>query len=181
MWVLMIGLMAAGSANAIPINWSIPNTALTPYAGSFTSGSISGTFSWDADTQTASNVNITVVINGNTSVITSAVSNYGGYFAVLTNSLANDSPTGWVDITSLTNAGGTVSDVYVIAGLCAVVEGITCDSDNYGTGLTTLTGSVPPTPRPPTNPIPTLSEWAQILMMLMMIGTVGWYSRKMTR
>lgn len=176
--MLMIGLLAAGSANATPITWNIPNTALTPNQGSFTSGSIYGTFSWDADTQTASNINITVMINGNTSIITSSVSNFYNYYAVFTNSLANGSPTAWVSIPSLTNSGGT-SDAYVVAGFC-LVDGASCDSDDYGEAIITLTGTVPPAP-PPIKPIPTLSEWAQILMMLMMIGSVGWYSRKMTR
>ncbi|MCF7968348.1 MAG: IPTL-CTERM sorting domain-containing protein [Methylococcaceae bacterium] len=36
----------------------------------------------------------------------------------------------------------------------------------------------PPPPTPPVNPIPTMSEWSQILMMLIMIGTAGWYVRR---
>ena len=38
-----------------------------------------------------------------------------------------------------------------------------------------------PSPEPPPQPVPTLSEWAQFIMMLMMIGTVGWYTRRMFR
>jgi hypothetical protein len=32
---------------------------------------------------------------------------------------------------------------------------------------------------PPTQPIPTLSEWAQIIMMLAMIATAGFYGWRM--
>jgi IPTL-CTERM motif len=42
----------------------------------------------------------------------------------------------------------------------------------YGTWVSS---SIPPAP----NPIPTLSEWAQIAMMLMMIAAAGWYMRGM--
>ena len=38
-----------------------------------------------------------------------------------------------------------------------------------------------PSPSPSPEPIPTLSEWAQFIMILMMIGTVGWYTRRMYR
>jgi hypothetical protein len=58
------GLVMAGGANATPIKWTIPNTTLSSFFGSVTSGSVSGTFVWDADTSTASNVHISVVLNG---------------------------------------------------------------------------------------------------------------------
>ena len=43
------------------------------------------------------------------------------------------------------------------------------------TAQSTITVTAPP---PPPNPIPTLSEWAQIVMMLMMVGAVGWQTRR---
>ena len=36
-----------------------------------------------------------------------------------------------------------------------------------------------PTPTPSPAPIPTLSEWAKITMMFLMIVTVGWYGRRL--
>ena len=44
--------------------------------------------------------------------------------------------------------------------------------------ITVQIGSAAPTPPPP-NPIPTLSEWAQIMMMLAMIATAGFYGWRM--
>jgi hypothetical protein len=43
------------------------------------------------------------------------------------------------------------------------------------TAQSTITVTTPP---PPPNPIPTLGEWAKIVMMLMMIGAVGWQTRR---
>ena len=39
----------------------------------------------------------------------------------------------------------------------------------------------PSPPGPSPAPIPTLSEWAQFIMMLLIIGTVGWYGRRTMR
>jgi hypothetical protein len=50
-----------------------------------------------------------------------------------------------------------------------------------GSGSSTSDPSNPVTPAPappPVNPIPTLGEWAQIIMMLMMIVTAGVYGRR---
>lgn len=56
---------------------------------------------------------------------------------------------------------------------------------NVGSGpiaIGNFIANVPsPSPSPPPQPVPTLSEWAQFIMMLMMIGTVGWYTRRMFR
>jgi len=46
-------------------------------------------------------------------------------------------------------------------------------TDPIGPAIPTIGG-----PGPLPNPIPTLSEWAQIIMMLAMITTVGWHVRK---
>lgn len=42
----------------------------------------------------------------------------------------------------------------------------------------TVGGVIPPNPKPNPNPIPTLGEWAQLTMMLMMIVTAGWFGRR---
>ncbi len=70
------------------------------------------------------------------------------------------------------NAQPTIGQIQAAAIQQASLLGTRSDSDNVPWN--------PPSPPGP-NPIPTLSEWAKILMMLMMIGTVGWYSRKLTR
>jgi hypothetical protein len=65
------------------------------------------------------------------------------------------------------------------SGICVVTATKAADGPYAeATAQSNITVTAAP---PPANPIPTLSEWAQILMMLMMTGSVGWYSRKMTR
>ena len=55
-------------------------------------------------------------------------------------------------------------------------------ASNTGGNSAASASTTPITPEPPApNPIPTLSEWAEIIMMLMMMGAVGWHSRRMIR
>ena len=55
-------------------------------------------------------------------------------------------------------------------------------TDGSGSSTSEPSNAVTPAPAPPpVNPIPTLSAWAQILMMLMMIGAVGWQTRRVIR
>ena len=55
-------------------------------------------------------------------------------------------------------------------------------TDGSGSSTSEPSNAVTPAPAPPpVNPIPTLSDWAQILMMLMMIGAAGWQTRRVIR
>jgi hypothetical protein len=55
-------------------------------------------------------------------------------------------------------------------------------TDGSGSSTSEPSNAVTPAPAPPpVNPIPTLSAWAQILMMLMMIGAAGWQTRRVIR
>lgn len=60
---------------------------------------------------------------------------------------------------------------------CTVSNGSGTAPANVTSVLVTCTNN--PTPPSPPNPIPTLSEWAQIMMMLAMIATAGFYGRRM--
>ena len=52
-------------------------------------------------------------------------------------------------------------------------------SDGSGTSSPATSNVVTPTEPPAPAPIPTLSEWAKIMMMFLMIATVGWYGRRL--
>ncbi len=53
-------------------------------------------------------------------------------------------------------------------------------TDGSGSSTSAPSNAVMPAPAPPpVNPIPTLSEWAQIMMMLAMIATAGFYGWRM--
>ena len=68
---------------------------------------------------------------------------------------------GTVNIVAITGAGNDANNV-----------------QHIGVAPTVVTGPRPP---PPPNPIPTLGEWGQIIMMLMMLLSVGYYSRRAQR
>ncbi len=70
--------------------------------------------------------------------------------------------------TILTPTGGT--------GVCVVTAFKAADG-NYAAASSTGNVTVRATPAP--NPIPTLSEWARIMMMLAMIATAGFYGWRM--
>ena len=61
-----------------------------------------------------------------------------------------------------------------------IVDGGPFDSDGVvNQSVTDPIGPAPPTQSPSPQPIPTLSEWAKIMMMFLMILTVGWYGRRL--
>ncbi len=264
--MLMCGLLLAGGAHAIPVTWTIPDdTILGNCDETINTASISGTFVWDADTQTASGVDVTVEIDGVPTNITTAAPNLAPVppfvIAVFSSVPVTDTdPTGWVYTENLTNDGGTEDEI-VQAGFC-VVSNSTCDPTFSCRATVTLTGSEPastytiggtisgltgsgleltdsnagsstitagatsftlpnalnsgsdyavsvqtqPTGQtctvsngsgtnitanvttvsvtcttavPAPNSVPTLSEWAQMALMLMLLVTAGWYGRRM--
>ena len=74
------------------------------------------------------------------------------------------------------NVSGTVLTPTGGTGVC-VVTAIKAADGNYAAA--SATGNVTVTAAPLPNPIPTLSEWAQMAMMLMMLVTAGWYVKRM--
>jgi hypothetical protein len=74
------------------------------------------------------------------------------------------------------NISGTVLTPTGGAGVC-VVTATKAASGNYAAD--SAVGNVTVTATPLPNPIPTLSEWAQLMMMLAMIATAGFYGWRM--
>lgn len=164
------GLLMASGANAVPITWTIPATTL-----SGTGNSISGTFVYDANTNTTSSINLTSTISGTTTTLTYAGSNAGGYvrFQGAAVAVVSSTPSAYLLSTGLTNAGGsvTISVNDLGNGLCNGASGGICISAGFtGTNSSsvTVTGVA-------VAPIPSLSEWTQLLLALMTIMLVGWH------
>ena len=79
----------------------------------------------------------------------------------------------WVDWTGRTTIAGRVISF-------TLTDGAYGDTNPAAGVITDPIGPViPNTPTPTPAPIPTLSEWAKISMMFLMILTVGWYGRRM--
>ena len=130
--VLLVGLGTA--ASAADTTWSFSSTSFTGAVGSVQSKPISveGQFNYDADTDTVSNVDVTLTIDGTATNITNSGPNLQGLFLVLTNSVTDLEPVVFFQIAELVQTGST-ADVAVYAGLCRV-DGTSCNSSNYGFG-----------------------------------------------
>lgn len=170
LFLLLGGLVVTGGANAISVTWTIPPTALS---GNAAYTSVSGTFDWDAVNQVVSNVNLSLVVSGTATPINSSSPNAGTFIVMNNASPSTGSPLVTLNAASLTNTATPTSVSSITAGQC-YASGGTCSgfigdiSEAYNVTL------IPYSPPPP-NPIPTLSEWAQIMMMLAMIATAGLY------
>jgi hypothetical protein len=175
-WFFLSGLFLAAGANATSLRWTIPSTILNGYPGAQES-SIYGAFDWDADTRVVSNVVVTVVLNGISTRLTSSSPNSDPFIVLYNGSNTVGSPVVGVDYSNLTNVPST-ANATLYGGDCSLLQNINdCIGINpSGSTYTPLIGSFVPAP---TNPIPTLSEWAQILMMLAMIATAGFYGWRM--
>ena len=160
LFLLVCGLVMAGGAKAIPVTWTIPATTL-----SSTNNSISGTFVYDADTNTTSSINLTSVVNGVSSNLTFAGSNQGGYlrFQATSQAIANTTPGAYVGSANLSNAGGPANVGLIGNGSCNPVNMGICSnvSSINGGGLSFPSifdhqGRLlrrPVLPRPPSLPI----------------------------
>ena len=166
------------TAHAVPVEWTLSGFN---FVGG---GTASGSFVYDADTNTYSSVNIT----------TTAGTIAGAAYADVSPGFANSATVGLFvttaagDLTGtpalalfygagLTNAGGAVAITQNgnVEGTC---NNATCTA---GTGTRSLAPGAllngvvvptPPTPTPGTQPIPTLAEWA-MLTLVFMLGLAG--------
>jgi hypothetical protein len=147
-------LFLAPGAFAAPVTWTIAPTTL-----SGTSNSLSGTFVWNADTQALTSVNVTVMIDGTTSVATLAGSVAGGYLHFeVANSVG--AAGAYLASSSLSDAGG-IENAAAGVGACSFLAGPVCGNNTpVGSGTATVTGSVPATPAPIATPA--LSTWVMI-------------------
>lgn len=174
-FLLVGGLGVIGVANASSVRWTIPPTALS---GNPAYSSVSGTFDWDAINQVVSNVNLSLVVSGTATPINSSSPNNGLFIVMNNASPTVGSPLVTLNAASLTNTATptTVSSItagqcYASGGICTGFIGLISEAYNV-----TLSPSFPPPP----NPIPALSVWGQIvMMMLILIATVGRYGWKM--
>jgi len=149
-----------GSALADPITWNITSSSLTPTAGNTGPSSISGTFVYDADSNTTSEVNVTIKMEGVLYALTASGSNVGGYVRLMAaNSIGGAGA--YVAVRNLTNAGGSITEVLIGVGVCTSVSPDLCS--NLSTKASpsdpiTLTGIAPPTP------VPTLPFFGLLLL-----------------
>lgn len=160
--------LAAGAAWAAPVNWTIN--------GAFNDGgTISGTYTYDVNTNTYSAVNIT----------TTPGASFGGaaytaphpiasasVVAALTGSTAVGAPLLSVVLSApMTNAGGTINlNPTISEGTCSVAG---CGA---GLGLRSIVSGTTSAAAPAT--VPTMSEWAMILFGTLLAGGAGLFVQR---
>jgi hypothetical protein len=167
--LLACGLLLAGGANATPVNWTIPSTTTT--SGTYTS-TISGTFTWDNDTQQLTNVNVSITYNGTpyTANLAGTAASNGYLHFESSNTISPTSIGAYLTSLGLTNSGGSVS-VGLGIGPCVQLSGNLCqlnDQNVGGVASVTISGVAVAS-------VPTLSEWTQLLLGLMVMMLIGWH------
>lgn len=158
----VLGLALAGAAAAAPVNWTVNAT----FADTST---MTGTFTYDAATDTVSNVNVT----RNATLYTAGVS--GGGDTVIWFYVPSGGPSevgqptvAYALAVPMTDAGGVLPIVQKGYGTCAVptCQGLSGPVEGPAPG-DQISGAVAPT-------VPTLSEWAMILFGLLLAGGAAW-------
>jgi hypothetical protein len=163
------------TAQAVPVEWTL--NGFTFVGG----GTASGSFVYDADTNTYSSVNITTtpgtLAGASYTDVSPGFANSATVGLFVTTTVGDLTGTPALALfygAGLTNAGGAVAIT-----LNGNVEG-TCNNATCTAGTGTrslvagalLNGVVVPTPTPGTQAIPTLAEWAMLTLVLM-LGLAG--------
>ena len=123
--------------------------------------------------QVVSNVNVTLVVGGTPTLITSSSVN-AGIFIVLNNTPpSTGQPVFVIDYTSLTNTATPTVVSYIEGGPCSETGGqcVGYSGGPSSANNVTLTPYTPPAPAS----IPSHSEWTQLMLGLMVMATLGWY------
>ncbi|RYF07769.1 MAG: IPTL-CTERM sorting domain-containing protein [Comamonadaceae bacterium] len=165
-WMAVAALVAGpGAAWAIPVEWTVGPSTLQD------GSTLSGSFIYDADTDTYSNVNVARSVAGNIVTTFTARQQTGGWQHIMffpapvtgsfnqqTSMLISANFPGW---SQLTNSGGS-SQHWVDIGVCT---NATCSSLRWGgprgPGIA-FVGRVLADPGATAASIPTLSEWGLI-------------------
>ena len=154
--ILCLFLLLGSNAYAIEKTWTFDGTV---QLGATNDNAISGSFTFDADTNTLSNVNVTVRYDGtNYNTNTPALVDAAYLRGVVSNAV--NEPGFFVNHTTLTNAGGVALSPYVGVGYCSSVPSGTC---NNITDFTNRTATNVTLTAPLDEPIPTLNEWGMII------------------
>lgn len=168
-FLLVGGLLGAGGANATPVTWQINKT--------WTSNDTAvGSFVYDADTNTYSNINVVLTAAGqpgSPNTLTQSTTSSDSQFTFAQSIAINSPAIKFAGFSSqLSNLGGTITGTASSAGSC--FDG-SCNAllpiNNDAFESFTLVG----TPTPTAKAVPSLSEWTLMLLGLMVISMLGWH------
>ena len=124
--ILVAGLLYSFGAftHATPVNWIFPSPVV--FSGTDT---LSGSFTFDADTNMASNINLMLNYDGTDYSITEAGEIGAGWIRFVNANTVN-SPGVYLSSATLTNAGGDVSISSMGTGLCGHLSAGVCGNIN---------------------------------------------------
>jgi len=158
---LVIGATAAA---ADPVQWTLPDLTLVD------GGTISGTFTYDSDTATFSKIQVNT--SGGALAGVGYTRAQGGSewsvptWVVLRSSAPDSEMVRIILADPMTNAGGTIAVSSVHEGTCSEA----CTGGFPTMRFSHTTGAISGSPAAAPAPIPTLSEWAMILLGVMLAG-----------
>ena len=116
-----------GTVLECPKKWNIPTSTLTPKEGNSGPSTISGTFVYDADSNTTSEVNVNITINGEAYALTASGLNSSGYVRLMAANQVG-AVGAYVAVTKLTNGGGLVMEDGIGVGVCDGLIDQLCDN-----------------------------------------------------
>jgi len=169
-FLLVGGLLFAHWVNAAPVTWTLTSSFASPTT-------VTGTYSYDSDTNTYSNVNLTYYNGTAYYPITYTISSYSQnvrFVGSVNGAIQSVSPAVNLGLVSpMTNSGGTIQATDLIVDTCQATSNGQCTvvGSPHLSNLA-LSASVTSVPL---SPIPSLSEWSQMLLGLMTIMLVGWH------
>ena len=169
-FLFMSGLLVANEVNAAPVTWTLTSSFASPTT-------VTGTYSYDSDTNAYSNVNLTYY-NGTTYFpITYAISSYNQndrFVGSVNGAIQNVSPAVNLGLVSpMTNSGGTIQANDLRVDTCQATSNGQCTVVGVP-HLSNLALSASVT-GVPLSAVPSLSEWAQLMLGLMVISMLGWH------
>jgi hypothetical protein len=168
--LILSDVLVANEVNAAPVTWTLTSSFASPTT-------VTGTYSYDSDTNAYSNVNLTYY-NGTTYFpITYAISSYSQnvtFVGTVNGAIQNVSPAVSFGLVSpMTNGGGTIQAINLIVDTCQATSNGQCTAVGVP-HLSNLALSASVT-GVPLSPIPSLSEWAQLMLALMVMTVIGWH------
>lgn len=159
---LVLACILPSQAHASSLEWYVPSTDLSGHVieGSFVQVTSTGAITWVSVSETG---NSTRTYNHPGAVA-------GGIFYAQTSAtVLPDDPVLFINVSALPTVAGNYTSPSVGLGVCQTVNGdglCTSASNSISSNSVVLNGVVPP-------PIPTLTEWAMIVMGLALAGAAA--------
>ena len=173
--ILVISTFLLQKTEAAPVAWSFTAPVILNSGASHQT--LNGTFTWDLDTSSASNISLNIIDSGITYPLTisgnsSSAGSSGSFYVVDSNTVGARAVSISGNFNLNLNSSMTISAIMVNSGICAGLRNGLCDGVQGNPSIFNGTGQISGIPL---NTIPSLSEWTQLLLALMVLSAIGWH------